>query len=392
MDKDKSLQKIIPPKSLEKLIKYDVLAKRGLYDLGIETSDDKLVKEFNKLAIKFSDQILFRKLKNEKLAKFGKIDAQIYFNKLDELADKIIAFCQKSLKDIRPNFPLRYPALFFLGFLLMSKKQYQEAIAAFSECLKQRDQIFIDLLLWSGESDLVKVKKKDDNPLINALLTFNNEKIIPTSKEFRKLSAKLWNKFGKRNWACVSTLAGDCSLNIEDRENALIYYQKLIDFLAEMYTKSRYRTRIWRKYYSYLQEMYDEIIDFLYEWKGLQAIDEFIHKNENKYAPSDGSWLSHFYPLDQDFDRFANFDDSKIDEYLQIKKYSKKELIGYAIGTMYYDYNGLLAEDIKAIIKSALEIIRSLKNIYPQDKEIDFIYHKMSREYKNEILRLKQSD
>ena len=383
MDKDRSLQKITPPKSVEKLIRYDVLAKRGLRDLGIKTSDDKFAKELEKLVAKFFDQIRFRKLKNKELAKFSATDAKIYLEKLNKLVDKAIDVCQESLKNIRLNSPLRCPTLLFLGFLLMSKKDYQEAIAAFRECLSfKQGNRYLNLLLWSGESELVEGPVNEESLLEYSL---RDKKVIPTSKDFRKLSAEVWDRFGKRYHACISTLAGDCFLKIDDRENALTHYQKSIDFLAKIFTASRPRTPIWRESHTYLREIYDEIIDFLHKWKGLQAVDEFIHKNKNQYAPSDGDWLSYLFPNEffpdsdqnQDSSRFDNFDDSKIDEYLQIKKYSKKELIGYAIGIYYYELDDLKVRDIKETRDYALEIIQSLKNIYPQDNEIDFIYGKM---------------
>ena len=263
MGKDKSLQKIVQPKSLEKIIEYNVLVKRGLRALGIETPEDKFEKELYKLINEFSNLIFFKKLRNEQFIKFGKADARTYLNKLNKLADKIIAVCQKTLKNIGSNSPLKFPTSFMMGFLLMSKNRNQDATVFFSECLKQHDQMFY-LLLWSGKTELVESPEPEEKRLLDIIL--REKKIIPTSKEFRKLSNRLWNKFGKRDYACISTLAGDCYLKLKDRGNALVYYQKTINFLAAIYQESQPRMRIWRESRGYLQEMYDEIIDFLYEW------------------------------------------------------------------------------------------------------------------------------
>ena len=79
-----------------------------------------------------------------------------------------------------------------------------------------------------GKTELVESPEPERKRLLDIIL--REKKIIPTSKEFRKLSNRLWNKFGKRDYACISTLAGDCYLKLKDRGNALVYYQKTINF------------------------------------------------------------------------------------------------------------------------------------------------------------------
>ena len=143
MGKDKSLQKIVQPKSLEKIIEYNVLVKRGLRALGIETPEDKFEKELYKLINEFSNLIFFKKLRNEQFIKFGKADARTYLNKLNKLADKIIAVCQKTLKNIGSNSPLKFPTSFMMGFLLMSKNRNQDATVFLASASNNTIKCFI---------------------------------------------------------------------------------------------------------------------------------------------------------------------------------------------------------------------------------------------------------
>ena len=59
---------------------------------------------------------------------------------------------------------------------------------------------------------------------------------------------------------------------------------------------------------------------------------------------------------------------------------------------MYYDLGGLDKDSILESSKFSLEIIQSLRNIFPRDNEIDFVYNKMLHKYENEITKLKQND